>query len=174
MDQDKDVDLKKTGDPSKQESSSYNPASYMPSFGWGGSSDNKGEENDHKPTKSPKGGLMSDSDIYPEDSISSPEKARRRPRSKQPKGKKDAIPESEHGDETPKQSQADAKDNEGEKKQSDDQSKDDEKEEPKKKYPWEIAMEEGRDVQAEQAAKNSGLSSYMPSFGGGDGGWSGP
>ena len=169
--QGQDIEAAKAKESSKQESSSYNPASYVPTFGLGGSSDDKGKESqdkageaekdNNKPTKSPKGGLMSDSDIYPEDSISSPEKSRRRPRSKQPKEKKDEKPGgNEDGDDSGES-----------KKQSDDPSK--EEEQPKKKYPWEIAMEEGRDVQAEQAAKNSGLSSYMPSFGGGGGGWSG-
>ena len=178
IEQGQEVEPTKAGDSSKQESSSYNPASYMPSFGWGGSPDDKGRQgqekpdadkgDNSKPTKSPKGGLMSDSDIYPEDSISSPEKARRRPRSKQPNQKKEE--KSEGGrDETPKPGTNEKANTDGEKK-SDDQSKDGEQ--PKKKYPWEIAMEEGRDVQAEQEAKNSGLTSYMPSFGGG-GGWSG-
>lgn len=168
--QGKEIEAEKAKADSKQESSSYNPVSYIPTFGLGGSSDDKGKQSqdkagegkggETKPTKSPKSGLMSDSDIYPEDSISSPEKARRRPRSKQPKDREEEKPEGH--DREPG--------SDGTKKQSDDPSKDEEQ--PKKKYPWEIAMEEGRDVQAEQEAKKSGISSYMPSFGGG-GGWGG-
>ena len=165
--QGQEIEAKKAEASTKQESSSYNPTSYMPSFGFGGSSDDKGKESQdkavegkgdgNKPTKSPKGGLMSDSDIYPEDSISSPEMARRRPRSKQPKNRKGEKSEGKDGESASDET----------KKQSDDPSK--EEEEPKKKYPWEIAMEEGRDVQGEQQAQNSGIGSYMPSFGGGGG-----
>ena len=174
MDQGQESEAKSAETPAKQQSSSYNPASYMPSLGWGGSSEKKPKhDDDQNPLKSPRGGLMSDSDIYPEDSISSPEKTRRRPRSKQSKWKKDAIPESVVGDETPKESKDDGQDDGDGKKQSDNPSNENEQEQPEKKYPWEVAMEEGRDIQAEQEAKRSGLSSYMPSFGGGDGGWSG-
>ena len=178
MEQGQDVEPTKANDPSMQELSSYNPASYMPSFGWGGSLDDKGRQgekkasegkgDDSKPTKSPKGGLMSDSDIYPEDSISSPEKARRRPRSKQPKERKDEITDNPE-DEKPEENKDEKGDDEAEKQTGDPSN---EGEQPKKKYPWEIAMEEGRDVQAEQEAKNSGVSSFLPSFGG-SGGWGG-